>query len=1482
MGNTIDKRIVEMIFDNKRFEDGISTTLSSLEKLKTNLQFDKSLTSINSISEAFKRVTLGQIGDDVGQLNSKFSLLGMAAFGVIQNLTNATIEWGKKIIDSVTGLEAARSGLMEYETQINAIQTILANTSMKGTTMDEVMAALGELNTYADKTIYNFTEMTRNIGTFTAAGVELDTSVAAIKGIANLAAVSGSNAQQAATGMYQLSQAISSGTVRLMDWNSVQNAGMGGEIFKEQLMQTARVHGIAVDDIIEKEGSFRDSLAKGWLSSEILLETLAQFTGDLSAAQLESMGYTEEQITQIQKLGEMANDSATKVKTFTQLGDTLKEQAQSGWTETWTLIIGNFEQAKEMFTNMSNSLGGLIQNVSDSRNAILQRWNDLGGRNAVIQTVGEAFNKLLQVIGAISDAFKSIFPPMTGDQLYNITLGLKAFVQNIEVTEEKLGVIKRIFSGVFAVFEIFLIVLKKIGKGLIDIGKYLFRFTTGWGEGLAKLGDWLVKAKDAVKSGKAIEIMFIKIQIGIQKFVAWLREAGIAIGEFAIKIKESYLAFKEKMIPVIDSMKPALTDIQGMFSKVGKSIFDAFGRFKEIDTSGLAAGFNSVSIAFGGFLDKLKEAKDAGKFGEQGEVIKKFFAGMWDSIKQFGTLITDGIAGLFDKMDFQGAADKLGEGLQKTDPKSFEPFLDNIGSFLSTGLLAYLGFKIIDALGDVADIAGSIAEALEGVVDVLEAYQNRLKADTLVRIATAIAILAGSLLVLSLIDPVRLLSATAAISALFANIIASYKILESGMGSGIKGATSMALQLTTLATAILIISGAVFLLSKLSWEEVSGGLAAMMTIFGTVVIASKLLATSSGDFTKAAAGLIQFSIGLIAISSVVILLGYMDVDKVNQGLKAVAGLIAMLSSLALVVNTTNPGKLTAGASAMTTMAGALVILTGVIFALSLLKPEQIGIGLLAISGMIAILVLAVKALPKDAGVSASQLVMLAGAMVILAGAILMISGLEGETLAQSIIAFGVALVFLVGALNAMQGSVGGAAALFIAALALKQLMIPLLVFSQLSIEEIGMALLMLAGVLLIFGVAGYLMAPLVPILLALSGAIFLIGVGALAFSKAIMSVATTLAVLAAVGTAGVAVFLAAITGMLALLPYAAQQIAISIMTFAASIRDGAPLIGQAITAIILAIIESFATTIPAFLVALGTMLDAVFVFLNENIPKFVDAGFQFILALVQGLAENMQEITEAAADVVVGFLTGLGNKAPDLVDAGFQFILDLINAMTDGVQQYLPEIFAAAEEFVMAVIDGIVQGLTGTGLITILEAVGGIALEMLAKFKSIFGIASPSTEMIDMMGYVGDGLVLGVKAITGKVIKTTSNLGNAMHDSLEKAIQLAANAFDNNVEITPTIRPIMDLTDVAAGSEVINSMLSNQSLGITSAQQASSINFGQNGSGLQKDPSETEIDKTPQNITFNQNNYSPAELSRIEIYRQTKNQLAMLKGLVDV
>ena len=424
MSTTVDERVVSMQFDNKNFESNVATSMSTLDKLKQKLNLSGAAKGLSEVESAARSCNLNPLCSAAESVSVKFDAMSIMAKRALENIVDSAYSAGKRIVSALT-IDPIKSGLQEYETQINAVQTILANTQSKGTTLTDVNAALDELNKYADMTIYNFTEMTRNIGTFTAAGVDLDTSVNAIKGIANLAAVSGSTSQQASTAMYQLSQALASGTVKLMDWNSVVNAGMGGQVFQDALKETARVHGIAIDSMIEKQGSFRETLSEGWLTSEILTETLQKFTlttEGLTDAEIEAnremlraKGYTEDQIDAIFELGKTSTDAATKVKTFTQMWDVLKEAAQSGWSQTWRTIIGDFEEAKALFTPLTDFFTGIIEKTSNWRNSILELalafsgpWKQIKEKLSGVETiVSNVTSAVTEVTGALSD-FQSI------------------------------------------------------------------------------------------------------------------------------------------------------------------------------------------------------------------------------------------------------------------------------------------------------------------------------------------------------------------------------------------------------------------------------------------------------------------------------------------------------------------------------------------------------------------------------------------------------------------------------------------------------------------------------------------------------------------------------------------------------------------------------------------------------------------------------------------------------------------------------------------------------------------------------------------------------------------------------------------------------------------------------------------------------------------------------------------------------------------
>ena len=385
----VEERVLKMTFDNDSFEKKTKQSLTTLEKLKSSLDFrgaSKGFENIASNTNILSK-NINVLNSGVQSIQHEFSSLEVIGATCLVNLTNAAIKAGKNMVNALT-LEPVKTGFQEYETKMGSIQTILTNTAKNGTTLKEVVDALDELNLYADKTIYNFSQMTRNIGTFTAAGLDLKTSADSIQGIANLAAASGSTSQQASTAMYQLSQALSAGTVKLQDWNSVVNAGMGGTLFQDALKETAKEMGTDVEAIVKEAGSFRNSLQKGWITSDVLSTTLRKFTvkgaKEYGDAMLQNGKYTSEANKALMEQAQRMEDAATKVKTFTQLWDTLKETAQSGWGKTWEIIVGDYDKAKEFFTQVNDVISPLLDRMANARNDLLEKalgspskWNEI-------------------------------------------------------------------------------------------------------------------------------------------------------------------------------------------------------------------------------------------------------------------------------------------------------------------------------------------------------------------------------------------------------------------------------------------------------------------------------------------------------------------------------------------------------------------------------------------------------------------------------------------------------------------------------------------------------------------------------------------------------------------------------------------------------------------------------------------------------------------------------------------------------------------------------------------------------------------------------------------------------------------------------------------------------------------------------------------------------------------------------------------------
>ena len=405
MSKTIEEKVIEMRFDNKHFEQHTKESMSTLDKLKQKLQFKDVSKGFENITKSASKVDMKGMTGAIDTVGSRFSALEVIGVTALANITNSAVNAGKRIASALT-IAPVKTGLSEYETQINATQTILANVGHKGYVLDDVNKALEELNEYADLTIYNFTEMTKNIGLFTNAGVDLYEAVDAIKGFSNAAAMAGTDSVRASGAMYQLSQAMSAGVVKLMDWRSLTTANIAGERFQDAVIETAKAHGIAIEEMIANEGNLQNTLHTGWLTADLMSEALNHYTlstetmceaeQEANRERLRSIGYTEEQIDKLFKLGTEATNAATKVKTFSQMWSVLQETAQSGWSRTWKILVGDFEQAKALFTPLTNFFQSIINTISYTRNYVLE------------SALGKSFTGILDKVKSTSDGIKEV------------------------------------------------------------------------------------------------------------------------------------------------------------------------------------------------------------------------------------------------------------------------------------------------------------------------------------------------------------------------------------------------------------------------------------------------------------------------------------------------------------------------------------------------------------------------------------------------------------------------------------------------------------------------------------------------------------------------------------------------------------------------------------------------------------------------------------------------------------------------------------------------------------------------------------------------------------------------------------------------------------------------------------------------------------------------------------------------------------------
>lgn len=1424
MSTTVDERVVEMRFDNKQFEQNIQTSLSSLDKLKKSLNLEGAAKGLETVNDAANKCSgnMSPLSNAVETVRVRFSALEVMAITALQNITNSALAAGKNLVSAFT-IDPIKTGFEEYETQINAVQTILANTSSKGTTLDQVNNALDELNHYADMTIYNFTEMTRNIGTFTAAGVDLDTSVAAIKGIANLAAVSGSNSQQASTAMYQLSQALAAGTVKLQDWNSVVNAGMGGQVFQDALKETAKVHGIAIDEMIKDEGSFRETLSKGWLTSDILTETLAKFTGDLNEDQLRTMGYTDDQIKSIMEMGKTANDAATKVKTFTQLFDTLKEAAQSGWTQSWEIIVGDFEEAKELLTEVSDTFSAVINASADARNKMLQDWKDLGGRTMMIEAVKNVFEGLVSVAKPVREAFNEIFPPMTGKQLAEITERIRDLTAKFKMGEESSKNLKNTFKGVFAVLDIVGQAFKAVAGG---VGELIGLFLPA-GNGVLSLtgsfGEYLVKLDETVKKTDVFGEAVSTVVDIVKTVITFVKTAGEKVKEFGKAAGEKF------DFPGFELFHSFLERVHDRMAQIG----DGAGKMK-----------SGVIVAF----EMMGEALEKCKF-------LKVMEALWTAVKVIAGGIADAVGTMMGTL-----AEKLGNA-------DFSGVLDILNS-IAVGGIALSVSKFLKSVTEPLEGLNGVLEGVTGILDgvrgCFEAYQTNLKAGTLLKIGAAIALLAGSIVAISLIDSDKLSASLGAITVLFANLLGAMAIfnkISSDTGKVSKACTAM----IAMSVAVSILAGALKKVSDLDWGELARGLVGIAGLTTIVVASSKAMASSQKQVMKGATSLIIFGAAIKILASACEDLSKLQWDEIGRGLtgvgvlfaeiavflrvakfngkmistatgivilsaamkvlasackdfgqmewseigKGLAGIGGLLAELAVFTNLAGNAKhVMSTGVALIAIGAAMKIFASAVKDFGQLQWDEIGRGLTAMGGALAEVAIAVNLMPKNMIGIGTGLVIVGGALEIIANCMSKFGGMQWEEIGRGLTVMGGALAELAISLNFMKGTLGGSAALLVASGALAVLAPVLSILGALSWEAIAKGLISIAGAFIIIGVAGAVLTPLVPTILALSGAFALIGVGVLTIGAGLLAAGTGLSALAigftALATAGaagataiVAALTVIVTGIAGLIPAVLTKVGEGIIAICKVIAAGAPAIGEAVKAVVLTLIDVFVSCVPQLADGALQLVVGVLAALVTYTPQIVDLAFKFLIGILDGIASNLPSLIKAGVDVLVAFFAGIVDALRG-IDTG---------ALLKGIAGIgLLSAIMLALSATASLVPGAMVGILGMGAVVAEMALVLAAVGLLSKLPGLSWLIGEGGKLLQGIGtaigqFVGGivgGFMSGVSSQFPQIGADLSTFMNNVQPFLQGASQIQPYMMDGVKALAETVL-ILTAADILQG-----------------------------------------------------------------------------------
>lgn len=1414
MSATIDQKVVEMRFDNKDFEKNTHQTMSTLEKLKQSLKLNGATKGLEEIETKQRGMKFDGLVSGIETVQMKFSALEVMAFSALQNITNRAINAGISITKALT-IDPIATGYQEYEEKMGSVRTMLMSS---GYGLDTIKEQLEELNKYADQTIYSFQDMTSNIGKFTNAGVDLKVAVQAMKGISNEAAVSGANSMEASRAMYNIAQSLSMGYMQFIDWKSIENANMATVEFKTNLMKTGVAMGKIKDlgngmydtgkETYNLQQLFKDGLKDQWLTSDVLLTTLQDYSNE----------YTE--------IGRKSYDAATKVRTFSQLMATLKEAAQSGWGVTWELLVGDFNEATDFLTEISDKIGGILEASSNARNEMLKAWKEGGGRAAAIDSLRNIYNAIGALIKPIRDAFREVFPPMTAKRLIAMTEAVKNFTSKLILTSKASKQVHDIFKAFFSVIKVGVNIIK---TGLTIIFKAISAILGFKGSALDAVhavSQWVQGLADAINKSK----VFTKTAEFVSGAVDKIREA---IAKAIDKIKQLFTSSG------ISSFIDVLKKLWEFISFIGGKVVN----IAAIIVNGIINAFSSGSgtlnalvsgTLLGTILLKIKQ------FIDNFHSTSKEILGILDGFKQ----LISGVTGVLKGMQ------------EDLEAKKLVKIAIAVGILaVSLKLLSTIPMEdLIKGLGGIGILFGGLMGALK----ILSKYMGDLKkvgrtSALMIAMSISILILAGALKKVASIETEKLLPAMIALGFIMGIMLAVAK----GLGTGGKQLEKGAGQLILMAIAVRILANAIKAMGKLEPEQLIRGLAGFGTIMLILVGLSSYLSRQKADMMKGSAGIIALAIGIRIIASAIKAMGSMENDQFLQGLAGFGAIMLILVGLSSYLSR-HEATLAKGGGSMLILSVSLLIMAKVAKQFGQMEWGSLGKAGAAIGGILIFatgLALIGKMGPSIL-LGATSLLIAGVALSIMVPVLKKLGEINWKTMA-------VAGGYLLGIMAALVllGAVASALMDTGAILALAALAGTLLLFGA-GIALIGVGLTMIAAGItaLEASLTVSTAAIIAQITIVLTAIIMLIPNIIKAFAE------------------GLVLFIKTIADSF-------EQIADAVATIIIGICDVliqcVPKIVETLLVIFTALLESLAEHLPDIIDAGMRIVIALLEGIALKLPDLIQAGFDLIISFINGLADAIRNNAQAIKDAMVnlgsamidGLCTFLGINSPStkFMEIGKYIIEGLINGLVDSVVNLVTKVKEIANKMADAVrekiakfkeiggnlINALKDGVAGfkdkvvdkvqsvaKGAVSILKdfinnfkdagknlmnglkdginaakdkvvnKVKSIANSAIDTIKKALGIHSPSTVFRKIGEYTIQGMVNGITAMGKMVGRVSERVGNLAINGMNKSIDKVADLLSTDVDAEPTITPVLDLSEIQNGVGKMNSMFNNQSVGV--------------------------------------------------------------------